>query len=905
LFFTLCLTLVPVFSSLGEEADIPPAAVESPGNENIEGMRAAVDSITDIPSGSVIVEESGDIEDITAPVFTSLLQAVAAKDLYASKDLIEGGAVADESDDQGKNALLLASENEMPEVIMLLVERGDNLMAQDEKGNTALHLAARANDVYTIDMLVEMGIPLHSMNERDYTPFFEATDAGGVDSCRRFVELGEDPLASFSDERYFCAFHAAAVNEHWDITALFREMGFKPDVFMDAGLGDLPAIKWYAEHEPDQLSLMNQAGQSVMISAMGSGNPKVVEVMLDAGVRLLGNMEGETPPSLATRAGRKEVLDLFFKHGVSPDSRDSSYYGWTLLCHAAMDSNLDMMDFLISRGARLGYPSAKGDTPIHIAVDRSLGEVFNFLLDRGAVLESRRADAYTPLHLAAEKNNTVMAEQLLTLGARLQVTEKRRWTPLHIAADAGHEGMIRFLLSQGADTDAADKQGRTPLNLAVAKGHLAVAKLLLETGADPDISDEKSRASLHTAALLGDTKLIRVLLDSGAVIDATDEMGRTPLFIALQEDHYAAARMLAEAGASLEVENQESETLLFPAATNEDAQAVRWLVDHKLDVNTVNAQGRTPLHLAALRGCEDTIKILMEEGALVNAVDNDGNTPLHLASERGQIININHLVSNGADFHIRNRAGCLPLHYSATNGHWGPIQMFLLRGVPVNEPDGEGNTALHRCLQGGFHRTASLLLTRGADFTQRNVAGETPMDVLKKSKAFYENLKEPGSRDKATKVALAHSVAFFQGVLLDELCNTVERKDEEFLRQFLDAYPELKDGALFGSSALYRAVALDNLPMTQLLLERGADPNIIAPAKNKERPLHRAAEHGNPDMVELLLQAGARPDLADASGVTPLSIARRSGRKDLMAIMAPTDDEEAVQAPQPETSEGG
>jgi ankyrin repeat protein len=859
----LCLIAVPCLFAQTEEGAEPPAV------------------LTDIPTSAEV--QPGQEQ---APVFTSLLQAVAAKNIYASLVLIEKGAADNETDETGKNALLLAAGSNMPAVVDLLIEKGDNLLAKDALGNTALHLAARANDVYTTAMLLDKGIPIESLNERIYAPLLEAADAGSLDTCRFLVEKGESPLTSYDEETYFSAFHAAAKNHRWDVTALFREMGYRPDVFQDAALGDLPRLQKYADEDPAQFSLVSRTGMTPLIASMASNSPEAVEIILKTGIRQTSNLEGETPAVLAVKAGRQDYLALFFKYGASPDGRDGGFYGWTLLAHATMTEDLEMMDFLLRNGAHIGYLSAKGEAPIHVAAARNLESALRFLLERGAIVDTRSGAAQTPLHLAAEKNNTVFAELLLANGAKIQATDKRRWTPLHIAADAGNEAMIRLLLANNADVNAQDKQGRTPLNLATAKGNHAIAALLLESGTDPDLSDQKEQTPLHRAAALGDMQLSKTLLDSNAIVDSTDVTGKTPLFVALEEDHYELARMLAEAGASLGIKDNEGATLLFPAASNENDSAVRWLVGQQLDVNAVDEEGTTPLHVAARFGCEDSIKFLVAQGASVNAADKDGCTPLHLAAARGHMMNINALLDKGADMRARDHQGWLPLHYSAAKGHWGPLQLFILRGIPVNEPANDGNTALHLIVQGGFHRTASLLLTRGADFTARNAAGETPMDLIKKAREDYEARNDLSSLEKATRVALAQTQVFFQAVLLDELSNAVERKDKAFLQSFLDSYPELVNGSLFGRSVLYRAVTGGDVPVVTLLLERGADPNVPAVTKNKSTPLHLAAERSNKELIELLLKAGADVDQPDAVGVTPLAVARRIGRTDIIDRMS-------------------
>ena len=112
-------------------------------------------------------EENTSVLSPAPLVYETLLQAVSAGKVYAALEMIKGGKKDDVLNEEGKNALLVASESGQPQVISVLADSGADLLARDALGNTALHLAARANDVYTTSMLVERGIPLIDINNEN------------------------------------------------------------------------------------------------------------------------------------------------------------------------------------------------------------------------------------------------------------------------------------------------------------------------------------------------------------------------------------------------------------------------------------------------------------------------------------------------------------------------------------------------------------------------------------------------------------------------------------------------------------------------------------------------------------------------------------------------------------------
>lgn len=58
------------------------------------------------------------------------------------------------------------------------------------------------------------------------------------------------------------------------------------------------------------------------------------------------------------------------------------------------------------------------------------------------------------------------------------------------------------------------------------------------------------------------------------------------------------------------------------------------------------------------------------------------------------------------------------------------------------------------------------------------------------------------------------------------------------------------------SSALHLAVHSGSVPMVQMLLKKGLDPNITGP--KGQTPLHLAAQCNRPELVDVLLRAGAQ-----------------------------------------------
>lgn len=99
---------------------------------------------------------------------------------------------------------------------------------------------------------------------------------------------------------------------------------------------------------------------------------------------------------------------------------------------------------------------------------------------------------------------------------------------------------------------------------------------------------------------------------------------------------------------------------------------------------------------------------------------------------------------------------------------------------------------------------------------------------------------------------------------MDALLDSAVRGDVELLTEVLDSFPELVNerGTLTGHTgartALHFAITGPFLEAVQLLLDRGASPNIRDEGDDAF-PLHFAAEKGDIDVVRALIEHGADP----------------------------------------------
>lgn len=87
-----------------------------------------------------------------------------------------------------------------------------------------------------------------------------------------------------------------------------------------------------------------------------------------------------------------------------------------------------------------------------------------------------------------------------------------------------------------------------------------------------------------------------------------------------------------------------------------------------------------------------------------------------------------------------------------------------------------------------------------------------------------------------------------------------------------------------GITSLLSAVAAGSLPCLEVLIQAGANPNVIAGGAT---PLHIAADSGNMDIIKCLLQAGGDPNTSDDDGLKPIQVAALRNNLEVVEHLLP------------------
>jgi len=148
----------------------------------------------------------------------------------------------------------------------------------------------------------------------------------------------------------------------------------------------------------------------------------------------------------------KNALDIFKLFFASKIAEELNY-------HEAWGPIFDKFELYLEK------TDEDGRTVLYYAIYQNNVDLVQFLIDRGANIEAVDDVGRTLLHCAAYFNFADIVELLVSVGANLSAKDNLGRTPLHQAVCGASIGVVQYLLSQGVDVNVVDNERNTPLNL--------------------------------------------------------------------------------------------------------------------------------------------------------------------------------------------------------------------------------------------------------------------------------------------------------------------------------------------------------------------------------------------------------------------------------------------------------
>ena len=397
-----------------------------------------------------IAAESGRLEMVT-----SLLEAGADPN-------IEGG--------EEHTALQVACCGDSVDIVETLLEHGADPNLHGGRCGSALHAAFSKGNEVIIRTLLTRGADVKHRGGAYCSVLQAAVDSGNEAAVKIALECGlsaNEKGGSFT----YPLLRATALKSCSDsMVRLLLEEGADPNL------------------EREGEGYISQTYRTALQHAMVSESLPKANLLLDYGAKV-NTVSGWLGTALhsAIYVGGNHVnsmIRMLVHHGADVNQKAENI--GPPLCFAAVERQLDSVQFLIEAGAELDSVDIGGHSALHMAISNAEAgeELFDYFVSLAAdplLLDRRGCNG---LHYAARASNLRALKKMLELGPDIDIMDGFGWTPLHWAAASTRIStqVIKALLSKGCNTDLKDKDGRTALDLAEKFGNSESVAILNETG---------------------------------------------------------------------------------------------------------------------------------------------------------------------------------------------------------------------------------------------------------------------------------------------------------------------------------------------------------------------------------------------------------------------------------------
>ena len=163
----------------------------------------------------------------------------------------------------------------------------------------------------------------------------------------------------------------------------------------------------------------------------------------------------------------------------------------TALEHAVRNANREMVQLLLSAGAKVNLKNSAGETVLMMFDGDATSDLIWDLINAGANVNLKDDVGNTAVMQAATADNLEALKALLDAGAEINIKNKLGRTALMHAASEGHVNIVRTLVLAGADLNVLDEDKMNALAYANENDHLPVVRFLKSKGAVETVAKVK------------------------------------------------------------------------------------------------------------------------------------------------------------------------------------------------------------------------------------------------------------------------------------------------------------------------------------------------------------------------------------------------------------------------------
>lgn len=416
---------------------------------------------------------------------------------------------------------------------------------------------------------------------------------------------------------------------------------------------------------------------------------------------------------------------------ITHDSR--TYIFW-----AANRGHVEVMEYLLSKGAKINLEDSHGSTPMGFAAagGQTNTRVYDVLIKAGADVKQLNHDGASLLLTAIPNDKDLaLTDYFISKGLSLHATDAAGNTAFNYAARSGNIELMKKLVQKGVKyTGNAMVMASLPSRGGAANG-LEVFQYLESLGIPSGAINGNGENVLHNVARRpNQAAVIQYFLSKGVDVNRPDNEGNTPFMNA--------------------------------ASTNRDTAILALLLPRVKNINQTNKKGVSPLAMAVRGNSADVVRLLIQKGADLNAQDAEGNNLAYYLvqsyrpqtagpgfgegqrgeggprGDAGQRVDdlgakMTALQDNGCNLTTPQKDGSTLYHLAVAKNDLSLLKRFEKMNVDVNSKNKEGLTPLHKAAMiAKDDAILKYLLSLGAKKDATTEYKETAFDLARENEYF-------------------------------------------------------------------------------------------------------------------------------------------------------------------------
>jgi uncharacterized protein len=377
----------------------------------------------------LLLDAGADANSVDPTGETALMTASKVGDLESVKVLLDRGAQVDNADPTyQQTALMIAVREDRTDVVRLLVERGANVNARTRTGQTPGWILPNSVPGFGFGKgIIRGGLPADRGSRYfipgGLTPLFYAARDGRLEPAKILVAAGA--VLEQKDPNDITPLIVAISNNHVDVARFLIEKGAQINVSDWYGRTPLWTAVEVRNMDFDNGTFENGVEREPLLSLIellldkgANANARTKESIPIRRfmLRTTGTLEwvdftGQTPFLRAAYAGDITVMRLLLKHGADP--KIATYAGTTALMAAAgvnwvfdqtydegQKNLLEAVKMCFELGLSVNDANSMNITAVMGAANRGSDEIIEYLVSKGAKLDVKDNEGRTPLSWA-------------------------------------------------------------------------------------------------------------------------------------------------------------------------------------------------------------------------------------------------------------------------------------------------------------------------------------------------------------------------------------------------------------------------------------------------------------------------------------------------------------------------